>query len=130
MIQPPRRQFVFTYLHGIAWSHVADQPTFGQLWPEFLKQLEGLQFLVAHNASFDKSVMTKCCVMANLTPPKITFKCTVRMARETWNLYPTKLSHVCTHLKIPLVHHQADSDAEACADCLGGDATGARAALR
>ena len=26
-IRPPRRTFVFTYLHGISWKHVANEPT-------------------------------------------------------------------------------------------------------
>lgn len=26
LIRPPRRDFVFTYLHGIAWEHVKNQP--------------------------------------------------------------------------------------------------------
>lgn len=34
LIRPPRRHFVFTYLHGIAWHHVAHQPTFGEVWPQ------------------------------------------------------------------------------------------------
>lgn len=115
LIRPPRRQFVFTYLHGIAWEHVAEQPTFGELYAEFAAQLDGVQFMVAHNAGFDKNVLNTCCIQANLKPPPLPFKCTMQMARETWNLFPTKLPNVCQFLKIPLEHHQAESDAEACA---------------
>jgi DNA polymerase-3 subunit epsilon len=115
LIKPPRGTFVFTYLHGIGWEHVVDQPTFGELWPEFVQQLEGLQFLAAHNAGFDRSVLFNCCAKANLEPPKIPFHCTVQMARETWDIYPTKLPNVCQFLGIPLEHHKAESDAEACA---------------
>jgi len=71
--------------------------------------------MVAHNAGFDRAVLNACCATTGLAPPRLPFKCTVQMARETWKLYPTKLSNVCTYLQIPLVHHQADSDAEACA---------------
>jgi DNA polymerase III subunit epsilon len=41
--------------------------------------------------------------------------CTVQLARKTWQLHPTKLPNVCDYLNIPLEHHQALSDAEACA---------------
>jgi DNA polymerase-3 subunit epsilon len=115
LIKPPRRKFVFTYLHGITWEDVANQPTFGELWPSFSPMLEGIDFLAAHNASFDRSVLHGCCLAAGLTPPPLPFECTVRLARQTWNLYPTKLNHVCDHLGITLKHHQAASDAEACA---------------
>ena len=37
-IRPPRRQFVFSYLHGISWSDVVDAPTFRQLWPSLQKE--------------------------------------------------------------------------------------------
>jgi DNA polymerase-3 subunit epsilon len=115
LIKPPRRKFVFTYLHGITWEDVADQPTFGELWPSFSSMLAGVDFLAAHNASFDRSVLNKCCEKAELEPPSIPFRCTVQLARQTWNIYPTKLNNVCDHLGITLKHHQAASDAEACA---------------
>ena len=43
------------------------------------------------------------------------FLCTVKLARATWNLYPTKLPDVCRHLGLDLDHHDAASDANACA---------------
>lgn len=115
LIKPPRRKFVFTYIHGITWEDVANQPTFGELWPSFSPMLAGIDFLAAHNASFDRSVLHKCCEKAELEPPSIPFRCTVQLARQTWNIYPTKLNNVCDHLGITLKHHQAASDAEACA---------------
>src|SRR5205807_8045290 len=30
LLRPPRRQFVFSYLHGITWQRVATQPTFAE----------------------------------------------------------------------------------------------------
>ena len=127
LIRPPRRRFVFTYLHGITWEDVALQPTFAELWPSLTPILEGVDFLAAHNASFDRSVLQRCCETAGLNPPALPFECTVRLARQTWNIYPTKLNNVCDHLGITLKHHHAASDAEACALIViaahqGGDA--------
>ncbi len=115
LIRPPRRRFVFTYLHGITWEDVAQQPTFAELWPSLTPIMEGADFLAAHNASFDRSVLQKCCAGAGLTPPELPFECTVRLARQTWDIFPTKLNDVCDYLGITLKHHHAASDAEACA---------------
>lgn len=115
LIRPPRREIVFTYIHGLTWSQLKDQPTFAQVWPEICPLLEGADFMAAHNASFDRGVLEACCRAARLPVPPLPFQCTVQMARKTWSLYPTKLNNVCTHLGIPLDHHEAGSDAEACA---------------
>jgi DNA polymerase III subunit epsilon len=32
LIRPPRRQFVFSCLHGISWADVEAQPTFIEVW--------------------------------------------------------------------------------------------------
>jgi DNA polymerase III subunit epsilon len=115
LIRPPDRQFVFTYLHGIAWEDVRDAPTFYELWPTLEALTAGADFLAAHNASFDRRVLDSCCRTYSLRQPAREFVCTVKLARTLWGLYPTKLTDVCRHLNISLRHHQADSDAEACA---------------
>ena len=115
LIRPPRSSFIFTYLHGITWRHVKNQPTFGELWPQIADRLSGVKFIAAHNAGFDRSVLMKCCLSARMMMPEPGFECTVNLARQVWNIHPTKLPDVCAYLKIPLKHHDAASDAEACA---------------
>lgn len=115
LIRPPRRTFLFTAIHGISWSQVADAPTFAELWPRLAACLDGAQFIAAHNASFDAGVLRACCEQAGLRSPAQPFVCTVQVARQAWNLRPTKLPDVCRHLGLPLRHHDALSDAEACA---------------
>ncbi|MFH1878268.1 MAG: 3'-5' exonuclease [Candidatus Omnitrophota bacterium] len=114
-IRPPRGNFDFTYLHGISWSHVASAPTFRELWPLLREQFTGADFIAAHNAGFDRAVMRVCCEQSGLEMPENPFLCTMRLARRVWNVYPTKLPDICRHLNIPLRHHEAGSDAEACA---------------
>lgn len=116
LIRPPRQRFQFTYIHGITWEHVKDRPTFGDLWPAAAKLLDGVEFLAAHNAGFDRSVLRACCAVARLPEPTIPFKCTVQLARKTWNVRPTKLPDVCRFLNLQLKHHDAESDATACAN--------------
>jgi DNA polymerase III subunit epsilon len=115
LVRPPRRRFVFTYLHGIAWEDVREEPEFGDVWPALAPMLDGAEFLAAHNAPFDRGVLHACCEAARLGPPRVPFRCTVEIARRKWGIYPTKLDHVCRRLDIPLRHHDAASDAEACA---------------
>jgi DNA polymerase-3 subunit epsilon len=115
LIRPPRRWMRFAYIHGIEWEHVADQPPFGDVWPELMPLLAGADRLVAHNAPFDRNVLRACCEAAKLKMPDLPFVCTVQVARRTWNLRPANLPAVCRHLNIPLNHHDALSDAEAAA---------------
>lgn len=115
LIRPPRPRMMFTHIHGIRWSDVADKPTFGELWPEINPFLKGAEFLAAHNAGFDRRVLNGCCATYGVEAPAHPFACTVRVARKAWNIFPTKLPNVCEHLGIELRHHEALSDAEACA---------------
>lgn len=115
LIRPPRPKFSFTHIHRLTWEDVAQAPTFGELWPELTPLLAGARFLAAHNAGFDRGVLRACCESYGLAPPPLPFRCTVTLARKTWRIYPTKLPDVCARLGIPLTHHHAASDAEACA---------------
>jgi len=115
LIRPPRSRFVFTYIHGIGWEDVEGEPDFGETWRGLRPLLDGAEFLAAHNASFDARVLAACCRSSGLEPPPLPFRCTVALARATWGIYPTKLPDVCRFLDIPLSHHDAASDAEACA---------------
>ncbi|NJK40636.1 MAG: 3'-5' exonuclease [Acaryochloridaceae cyanobacterium SU_2_1] len=115
LIRPPRSTFEFTDIHGIYWQDVVNEPKFDQLWPLINKTLQGVDFIAAHNAAFDKGVLYACCDTYNIQRPDYPFLCTVKLARKTWNLHPTRLPNVCAYLNIELNHHQALSDAEACA---------------
>jgi len=131
LIRPPRREFAFTYLHGISWADVADAPTFGQLWPRLRETFTGADFLAAHNAPFDRGVLHACCESARVVPPDLAFRCTVQLGRAVWQLRPTTLPDVCVHLGIALRHHDALSDAEACARIvIAAAAAGAGAPIR
>ena len=115
LIRPPRPSVPFSYIHGITWERVAREPTFAELWPLLERELHGVDFVAAHNAPFDRSVLKACCEAARIAPPAVRFECSMRTARAAWGMYPTKLPDVCRRLGIPLRHHDALSDAEACA---------------
>lgn len=115
LIRPPTSEFAFTHIHGLTWQHVRAAPTFAELWRDLERRIGAVEFLAAHNAPFDKGVLSSCCQTYRLRAVRHPFVCTVQVAREVWGIYPTKLPDVCARLRIPLRHHQADSDAEACA---------------
>jgi DNA polymerase-3 subunit epsilon len=115
LLRPPRRRFLFTYVHGITWEDVAGAASFAEAWPPLSRLLDGAAFVAAHNAWFDQNVLNACCRAAGLIPPNLPFTCTMQLARKTWRIYPTKLPDVCARLGLPLRHHDPASDAEACA---------------
>lgn len=115
LIKPPTSQFLFTDIHGLTWDDVKNEQTFDELWPNLDEIISGADYLVAHNAPFDKGVLNKCCEEYDIQVPDVLFMCTVRLARSQWGINPTKLNNVCETLNIPLNHHEALSDARASA---------------
>lgn len=115
LIRPPRPRIMFTYIHGITWPMVKDAPVFKDVWAKLAPLLDGATFLAAHNAPFDRGVLRACCAAHGLAVPELPFVCTVQVARRTWALKPANLPAVCRRLGIGLIHHDAGSDAEACA---------------
>ena len=115
LIRPPTRHFTFTRIHGLAAHDVADAPDFAAIWPTVAQHLRRARVLAAHHAAFDQAVLAACCSAAGLTMPRHRVMCTVALSRETWGLTPTRLPDVCRYLGIPLRHHDAAADAEACA---------------
>ena len=127
LIRPPHHRFTFSTLHGLTWSDVRDAPTFAELWPVLRAWIGDAEFVAAHNAPFDRSVLHACCARYRLRPSRTRFTCTVQLAREQWGIRPTKLPDVCRRLGIPLLHHNAASDAAACAQIvLAAEAEGWR----
>ncbi len=116
LIKPPQTYVRFTEVHGLRWNDLCDQTTFDVVWAEELPFFKGIDFIAAHNASFDRGVLKGCCARYNLEfPEKIPFKCSLQVSRSQLRISPGKLSNVCKVLGIELNHHEALSDARACA---------------
>lgn len=115
LLRPSRRDVWYTHIHGIRWEDVRDKPDFGEAWPVLAPIFEGAQYLAAHNAGFDRGVLYSSCRAFGVEAPTQPFWCTVKLARKVLGIRPANLAHVCDVLGIKLKHHDALSDAEACA---------------
>jgi DNA polymerase III subunit epsilon len=102
-------------IHGITPEMVRDEPEFDQLWPEIKPYLTEYP-IVAHNASFDMSVLRKTLDLYKLKYPKTTYLCSVVLAKVTWPGLPSyRLDCLAGHLGFELKHHDAESDARGAA---------------
>lgn len=101
-------------IHGISEADVADAPSFAEFWPSLLDRVNGP--LVAHNASFDMSVLRQVLDESGIPYPDADYFCTRVIAKLTWPEHPTyALDHLAQALNISFQHHDAAEDARACA---------------
>ena len=115
LIKPPKSYFIHTDIHGITWDDVRNKPTFDQIWIDIKKYFKKIDFIVAHNSSFDRSVMKACCDYYGIKAPEKDYKCTLQLSRKMLNLENNRLETVCEYYGIELNHHNALSDTLACA---------------
>jgi DNA polymerase-3 subunit epsilon len=111
LVQPPNNYYWdnFIDIHGITPERTANASTFAGVW----KQIEPFiknQNIVAHNGfSFDFHCLDQTLKYYNLSPTIYTGHCTYR-------IYGKNLASLCKEYNIPLNHHDALSDAMACAE--------------
>jgi DNA polymerase-3 subunit epsilon len=118
LIQPPFNEYEFrnTLVHGLGSEDTALAPDFREVWFE-VQPLLARGRLLAHNASFDIRVLRALIASHELPARAYEYACTVSMARKAFpKLQRHTLDAVCGHCNIALVHHDAASDAEACAN--------------
>ena len=114
LIQPPDNDYFWKNIeiHGISPKDTANMLNFKELYPEIKKRLQG-KTLVAHNESFDRSVLQKTMAYYGLNYSELniadSWECTYRIYGEALNV-------CCDKHDIELNHHEALSDARACAE--------------
>ena len=103
-------------VHGISEAQLHNAPTLADVWPQLLPYLHQ-QPVVAHNSAFDVSVLEYSCRDFGLPVPAFHALCSVKLAKLCWPHFERhKLDHVARQFGIPLSHHDALSDARACAE--------------
>jgi DNA polymerase III subunit epsilon len=111
LVQPPDNLYwkSFIDIHGISPVKTRNAPTFDKIWhliEPFIKK----QNVVAHNISFDSNCLRQTLQYYNIQIPEYSKHCTC-------NIYFRRgLSELCKHFNIQLNHHDALSDAKACAE--------------
>lgn len=118
LIKPWYKQFYSfnVMLHGISEKDVKDAPTFKQLWPELNKVLSG-NLLIAHNASFDMSVLRSTLELYKIPFPKIDYACSCNFSKSVWpGLASYNLKSLCHINDISFRHHRAGPDSLATAE--------------
>lgn len=109
-----------TQIHGIHESDVVNAPKFPEVWQQIQHCFQPNRLVVAHNASFDCSVLAGCLDYYGLEQPNYLSLCTVKTSRKLFPEFPNhKLNTVCENLNITLNnHHDALEDSRACAEIL------------
>ncbi|MDX2046329.1 MAG: exonuclease domain-containing protein [Chitinophagaceae bacterium] len=118
LIKPIYSEFDYfnILIHGIQPSDVADKPEFNELWSE-LKPLVENQFLIAHNAGFDFSVLRKTLQAYQLPFPTLNYSCSYIFSKKVWHGLPAyDLKTLCKINSIDLKHHRAGADSKATAE--------------
>jgi DNA polymerase III subunit epsilon len=119
LIQPPNNEYSpFTIqVHGIRPKDTLYSKSFIELYPEIKKRLQN-KIVVAHNESFDRNVLAKSMARYGIDYSDLNiasrWECTVKIYKAK-GLKPAKLSDCCRAMNIALNHHEALSDARACA---------------
>lgn len=112
LIKPPDNEYSLhnVAVHGISALHSEDAPEFPEVY-ELIKKMINGQMVVCHNAGFDISVLRESMNFHGINGKDISFS-----FQDTLKLYGNKpLNECCSLCGIDLHHHDALSDAEACA---------------
>lgn len=119
LIKPPNNNYNWhnIQVHGITENDTKNVPSFNEIYPEIKKRIYG-KILVAHNESFDRSVLSKTMRDNNIDYSDLNisekWECTLKIYRAK-GYSPANLNACCEIHGIELEHHQALSDARACA---------------
>lgn len=119
LVDPEARFDVFNVqLHGVSPEMVRFEKNFPVLWQE-LEPIMDSGVLVAHNATFDLGVLSRLFRRYGIARSPDPYLCTVQLGRRFLPQAPNhKLNTLCQMLNIGLEHHNAASDARACAELL------------
>ncbi|MDR0385269.1 MAG: hypothetical protein LBH60_04250 [Prevotellaceae bacterium] len=121
LIRPVNNEFrpFNTHIHGIGPEQVENAPEFDELWPELKPLIEG-QYLIAHNAAFDMSVLRRTLELYDIPFPEFRYLCSYLFSKKIWTeLSAYNLKALCTLNGIDFEHHRAGDDSRATAElCL------------
>jgi DNA polymerase III subunit epsilon len=119
LIQPPDNYYWNSHIniHKITPADTKNYPVFTEVYPDIRKRLAG-KTVVAHNEVFDRNVLLKTMSYYGLDYSELNlltpWECTCKIYRAK-GFKPANLASCCSVMNIELNHHEALSDAGACA---------------
>lgn len=116
----PKQQFNwhFTQIHGINYDDVINEPIFEDVAYEIIDFWNDVDFIVAHNAPFDMSVLVKSFERYNIEFDHFPYVCSLAISKGLYQLEQYKLNVMADYFGLELNHHNALSDAMVCAQLL------------
>ncbi|MCA5894844.1 DNA polymerase III subunit epsilon [Isoptericola sp. NEAU-Y5] len=119
LVQPPPGHEAFNgrnvAVHGITAGDVVGAPAWDVVYPK-IAEFAGSDAFVAHNASFDRSVLAQASEAHGIFVPRSTWLCTRDAAKSVLDLPSYRLPDVSAALSIGAhAHHDAGADARQCA---------------
>ncbi len=121
LVKPPNNKYNWhcMQVHGITPEDTENALPFIEIYPEIKKRLTA-KIVVAHNESFDRSALRKSMADNGFDYSELNipdrWECTMKYCRGI-DKYPSgTLDECCAIEGIALKHHEALSDARACAE--------------
>jgi DNA polymerase-3 subunit epsilon len=120
LVKPPSNKYSYftIQVHGIHPEDTEHERPFVDVYPEIKKRLQG-KIVVAHNEPFDRNVLIKSMQDNGIDYSDLNiadrWEDTVKIYRAK-GFKPANLAACCQRMNIALNHHEALSDARACAE--------------
>lgn len=119
LIKPPTDHFRHenVEIHGITFDMVMDSPQFPDVLEKLLPYFNDSQYIIAHNARFDVSVLHETAATYNLTIPDFTYMDSISISAKMRKGCGNSLEECAKFFDIPIEHHHnALDDAKVCAE--------------
>lgn len=120
LIKPKEMRFmpINIGIHGIRPGMVENEPEFDEIWEKISGYFDN-NMIIAHNASFDISVLRKTLELYEIESPTFNYVCTMKLTRNFYQqIDDAKLNTVNRFLGYEFNHHDALADALACSNIL------------
>jgi DNA polymerase III subunit epsilon len=120
LIRPKEMRFmpINIGIHGIRPSMVEKELEFDKVWEKIKDYFQG-NLVIAHNTSFDISVLRNTAELYNIELPSFEYICTMKISKNFYKgIENAKLNTVNDYLAYKFKHHDALDDALACSNIL------------
>lgn len=121
LIKPPTSYMdpAMSKIHKLTWNDLKDAPTFDDIWDEISHYFHNENYVMAHNAQFDMSVLKNCLLTYDLEDPFFNYICSIPFSTRACRGegIPNTLKARTERFGVTIDnHHNALSDAKAVAE--------------